>query len=407
MAGVRKKKLVSGKYQGWFVDQTGERRFFAGTHNSRETLRIAEKLEDDHRQIRLGYREAPKVDSKHSFTEIAEQYISWGRTQGGIGGRPWSPVHLQQRTRHMKFWQQRLNLDRISDIRLTEVEKVVRDLFDLNKTGKTVQTHLESLKAVCLWAKGHGYLASNPLEGLTSVDITPRHARRGLTDAEIQKLLEAAPEERRLIYETALCTGYRKGELGALTVASLDVGTCTLSLAAKYCKGRRDARQPISNDLANRLKASAAGKAANAKLFEIDFHIDRLFARDVIAAGIEVGDKRSLVFHSLRHTYCTLVIEAGANVKEAQTMLRHSDPKLTMNIYAKARHDRMQATAEAIGKVIFKDEKCVQGVFAEPSTKDRDNCNTIGDKCLDIKDERAGEGVRTLDFDLGKVALYH
>jgi len=30
------------------------------------------------------------------------------------------------------------------------------------------------------------------------------------------------------------------------------------------------------------------------------------------------------------------VIGSGATVKEAQTLMRHSDPKLTMNVYAKA-----------------------------------------------------------------------
>tara|TARA_B100001013_G_scaffold276352_1_gene176728 strand:+ start:305 stop:502 length:198 start_codon:yes stop_codon:yes gene_type:complete len=39
-------------------------------------------------------------------------------------------------------------------------------------------------------------------------------------------------------------------------------------------------------------------------------------------------------FHSLRVTYITLVVEAGSNVKEAQTLARHSPPNLTMNIYS-------------------------------------------------------------------------
>ena len=65
MAGVRKKPNPGGKYHGWFVDAIGKRKFFTGTHNKAETLRIAERLEDEHRQIRLGYRPVPRSTDKH------------------------------------------------------------------------------------------------------------------------------------------------------------------------------------------------------------------------------------------------------------------------------------------------------------------------------------------------------
>ena len=53
MAGVRSKRRSSGKFQGWFTDHTGERKWFDGTRGRAETLRIAQRLEDEHRQIRL------------------------------------------------------------------------------------------------------------------------------------------------------------------------------------------------------------------------------------------------------------------------------------------------------------------------------------------------------------------
>ena len=44
MAGVRKKPKSSGKYQGWFIDYKGDRKFFIGTKRKSETLRMAENL---------------------------------------------------------------------------------------------------------------------------------------------------------------------------------------------------------------------------------------------------------------------------------------------------------------------------------------------------------------------------
>ena len=55
MAGVRSKRQPNGKHRAWFTDMTGRQRFFTGTKNRDQTCRMAEKLEDEHRQIRLGY----------------------------------------------------------------------------------------------------------------------------------------------------------------------------------------------------------------------------------------------------------------------------------------------------------------------------------------------------------------
>jgi hypothetical protein len=54
MAGVCTKPQSSGRYQAWFITMDGQRKFFVGTRSRPETLRIAQRFEDEHRQIRLG-----------------------------------------------------------------------------------------------------------------------------------------------------------------------------------------------------------------------------------------------------------------------------------------------------------------------------------------------------------------
>jgi hypothetical protein len=48
-----------------------------------------------------------------------------------------------------------------------------------------------------------------------------------------------------------------------------------------------------------------------------------------------------------------MVIEAGASVKEAQTLLRHSTPQLTMNAYARARDHRLAEVTDRVGAVVL------------------------------------------------------
>ena len=42
---------------------------------------------------------------------------------------------------------------------------------------------------------------------------------------------------------------------------------------------------------------------------------------------------RELSFHSLRHTYATLCIEKGMDIKTLSELLGHADVKITLNTY--------------------------------------------------------------------------
>ena len=84
MAGVRSKPLSSGKYRGWFTDHTGKQRFFTGTRHKSQTRRMAQKVEDEHRQMRLGYRPMPSSTDNHasrSFDGITAEYLEWGEAR--------------------------------------------------------------------------------------------------------------------------------------------------------------------------------------------------------------------------------------------------------------------------------------------------------------------------------------
>jgi hypothetical protein len=58
----------------------------------------------------------------------------------------------------------------------------------------------------------------------------------------------------------------------------------------------------------------------------------RTLRKDLEAAG--VAESEFYDFHSLRHTYITAVVKSGCSVKVAQELARHSDPKLTLNVYS-------------------------------------------------------------------------
>ena len=59
-------------------------------------------------------------------------------------------------------------------------------------------------------------------------------------------------------------------------------------------------------------------------------------AMDQARAGIEAVDAsgRAVDMHSLRHGYISALAKTGVPIKTLQTLARHSDPKLTLNVSA-------------------------------------------------------------------------
>jgi hypothetical protein len=57
-------------------------------------------------------------------------------------------------------------------------------------------------------------------------------------------------------------------------------------------------------------------------------------------------------FHAVRLAYINLVIESSVTVKEAQVLARHETPELTMNIYGRAREERLWTVVEQVAQAI-------------------------------------------------------
>ncbi len=60
-------------------------------------------------------------------------------------------------------------------------------------------------------------------------------------------------------------------------------------------------------------------------------------------------------FHALRHTYTTNLLAGGAQPKDVQELLGHSDVRTTMNVYAHATRDAKKASAKLLDKVVGND----------------------------------------------------
>jgi integrase len=232
---------------------------------------------------------------------------------------------------------------------------------------RTRNHHLRAMKQFTAWLAGPERRAKeDPLKHLRAwnVDTDLRHLRQDLGEHGAAKLIMAvrhsdaaygmAGEDRAMLYETALETGFRAEELRTLAnspqVFRLNSEHPLIVVRAAYSKHRREDHQPVRREFAERLRDYLAGKPSNAQVWPLPAEPVDMLRVDLALAGIPYvdADGRYADFHSLRHTFVCRLVRAGVHPKECQKLARHSSITLTMDYYA---HLSLQDASCAINKL--------------------------------------------------------
>ena len=278
------------------------------------------------------------------------------------------------------------------DIRATDVQAYLGDLADQRLSVRTRNGYLAAAKAFSKWLYRNRRLNCDVLIHLapSNTEVDRRRDRRPLTQEEFALLIAAANHgppiqsvpgpDRAMMYLLAAYTGLRKGEIGSLTIRSFDLDSdpATVTVEAAYSKQRRMDMQVVHVYVVEELRGWLKKRDPDAG--EILFPVDKrtcgtdrrtakMMAEDLAAARrkwIADGDRsqrektdflkyvdsqnRYADFHSNRHTFITNLSLVGVEPRDAQELARHSDIRLTMNLYT---HIGLQgkAKAKAIGKL--------------------------------------------------------
>ncbi len=317
----------------------------------------------------------------------AKEYLRFLEIKGA------SQAHREDMEFYLKRIREECRFARMTDLAREPLERWLFQLLESGKSARLVNAYRSAALAFGNWAMATSRLVSNPFKGLPRADQKSdrRKVRRALTAAEMARLLEAArkrplqdalkmnrgrfkgetgsklrPEtiaklehlglERSLIYKTLLLTGLRRGELASLAVGnlSLDLPNPHAVLEAAHEKNRQGSSIPLRADLAEDLRRWLAAKlefrqdqarrrgepiplrlSADTPLFDVPEGLVKIFDKDLEVAGIPKRDERgrTLDIHALRTTFATHLSRGGVPLRTAQAALRHSDPKLTANVY--------------------------------------------------------------------------
>lgn len=237
---------------------------------------------------------------------------------------------------------------------LRPVETALVRLRDRGRAGKTLHDYQQALKSFCRWYVDRDYLPRDPLARLRRYDTAPGTRRRALTLEEIAGIFAVAPPERRLLYETALFSGLRLGELRYLTGAHLDIDRGGVRLDAKWTKNRRAGFQPLPGHLVSKLARATEFPSSPLLPVRSQPQLTRNFDRDLEAAAIQkVNPDGVVVFHSWSGAYATLLDSLGASPRETQELMHHATPVVTMQRYVQARFERQQTLVQTMAEAVI------------------------------------------------------
>lgn len=213
------------------------------------------------------------------------------------------------------------------------------DVAMLRELGMSAQLASQNAKSGWLRKNKRG-LTDNPLDAVDSISLAGKHTfkRRALSTSEVEALLAVAGSHRP-VYLLAIYTGLRRSELKQLEWRDvvLDSATPHLKVRDATTKNSKDViieLHPLAVEALRSLHAQSE-VTPSTRVFHGIFPKLQAFKADLKRAGIagepHLGHK--VDFHSFRHTFGTLLSIAGTPLAVAKGLMRHSDAKLTLDVY--------------------------------------------------------------------------
>jgi integrase len=252
---------------------------------------------------------------------------------------------------------------KLSQIGTADVQHYLAGLTKKKLSAATVRAHLVLLRNMLNHAVSWGHLASNPASVVKGPKL-PHTEMDALTPDEVRLFLAACDDFHRPLFATAIMTGMRLGELLGLKWDDINWTAGTISVRRSLYKGQfvepKTSRSVRVIGMSNRLAATLLEHklAAPYSPFDVVFSTPegtpmepanlrhRVFADTLTRAGL-----RTIRIHDLRHTYASLLINQGENLKYVQAQLGHSSITTTVDRYGhlmpeahRGANDRLDAT---------------------------------------------------------------
>ncbi len=211
-------------------------------------------------------------------------------------------------------------------------------------------------------------ILNNPTENCIIPKIEKQEMKI-LHPDHISAYLNAAEQRGALpMFYLELVSGLRKGELVALQWSDLDEANCTISVSKQASwdtdgtlilsrpkTGNSIREVSIPQDAVDLLIAEHGKHPENPYMFPSPVTGEMYYPDSVVNLHKKILKDAGLPhirFHDLRHTFATLALQNGVDVKTVSSMLGHYDAGFTLRTYTHATEvQKRQSFAQTMGSV--------------------------------------------------------
>ena len=359
MAKVAKRR---GRYVLDFYDKTGKRIWKTMPKGSTKK-EAQEELNTTLENLKVtNYIPDRKVPL---FKEVAQEWLVHKKMN--LRSSTWSVYEGHTRNHFGEFLSVKVN-----QINTKMIEQFIHDRQKQGMNISTLKKVLISLGQIFNLAIKRGYCIKNPVK-----DADRPRSQRGeatgkskiqiLTPFEISALLSQTKEQKyNVLFSLAIFSGARQGELLGLKWADIDWHNSQIHIQRTFNNGaffttktsEGNRKIDIGPTTMKALKEWRLGcppgklglvfPTAKGTPMNHNNMVSRHFRPALRAANIE-----KIRFHDLRHTYASLLIDQGENIKYIQTQLGHSNPTVTLNVYAHLMKPTNQESAQRLESMIL------------------------------------------------------
>ena len=377
--GVYRRKGRNGKpsrtWTAWWINEDGRKIEKAAGRDKATAETIAKRNDSRCRLVREGVLDR---------SELAQQVASSKPVAAHVEDYRLALLAKGDKSAHARDTAHRL-VTLLEDAGVVSVadlapDRVLAALGRLRqrRSPRTTNAALVAVKAWARWLAESNRIREVP-RGLASLkrysqEVDRVRVRRALTPEEFERLIRRTEEaglivtrkegrggkpvgwltghERAALYRLAAGTGFRANELRSLTRESFELGDKPVVVcSAGYSKRKRTDRQPIRPDLAEVLRPFVEATEPGQPVFAVPEKTAEMLKADMERAGIpyEVNGKVA-DFHALRGLYVTGLWLTCSNPVVVQRLARHSDLKLTTNVYTSVDDEELRRAIEGEGK---------------------------------------------------------
>lgn len=363
LRGKRRPKWV-GRWREDVIGRDGS------VHRKRCSVVLGFKSRDDlptkhlaERRLDLHLKRVNSEDYRPSRVSTVTDFADWWQEQVLIQQKPSSVRAAKAHLRvHIRPKLGKLRLDEVT----LERQQVFVTQLSQSVSRKSILNIMGTLSAMLTCARKNRYSAAAvSMADLALPDEGVKEEAKFFTPDQVRQIISLAAEPFRTMFCVLAATGIRAGELLGLKVDDLDFDRKILHIRRSVIRGRAQSVKskasqkplPMPDALAEILKQHLRTYRESPERWLFANNRKRPYAADKVVMqrlwpildGLKIP---RCGLHAFRHFHASQLLEVGAAPQVTQAQMRHSDPRITLGVYAHVIGESQRKAVEQVARIL-------------------------------------------------------